>query len=330
NNGIGEYVSSLLKSLPLVDGFSDHQFFLYTPFSVSGFDDYVIRVVRWPFNFGWSRFRLGFDLIKDRLDVVFVPSHGVSFGSGRVVSVVQGLEYEAVPDMYSFGDRWFKRRVVKKSIDFSDAVVVPSKKTKNDLVDFYGIDESKISIIPHGVSAFDGDKADGRYILYLGSGHKRKNIIGLINAFSLLRSKYGIDHRLVIAGCSELGSFDGVDFRGVVDFDEKWRLLRGADVFVFPSFYEGFGFPVLEAQSVGVPVACSDRGSLKEVLGNSALFFDPFRVDKIAQSIFRIIDDGGLRDDLTRKGLVNVKRFNWLDSAKKTLDLLTYENRDNT
>ncbi|MBD3282368.1 MAG: hypothetical protein GF387_02050, partial [Candidatus Portnoybacteria bacterium] len=97
NNGIGEYVSSLLKSLPLVDGFSDHQFFLYTPFPVSGFDDYIIRVVRWPLGFGWSSFRLGFDLIKDKLDVVFVPSHGISFDSGRVVSVVQGLEYETVP-----------------------------------------------------------------------------------------------------------------------------------------------------------------------------------------------------------------------------------------
>lgn len=147
-----------------------------------------------------------------------------------------------------------------------------------------------------------------KYILYLGTGHKRKNIEGLKKAYEILKNKYKIEHELILAGV-----------KNHVSKDKKWELLEGADVFVFPSFYEGFGFPALEAQSVGVPVVASNISSFPEILKDSALLINPEKPEEIAEAIYKIISNQNLKQQLIEKGYKNIKRFTWEDCAKKTL-----------
>ena len=103
--------------------------------------------------------------------------------------------------------------------------------------------------------------------------------------------------------------------------EEKWELLRNADVFLFPTLYEGFGIPVLEAQSAGVPVVTSDNSSLPEVAGEGAAYVDPLSVESIAQGIWRVLSDATLRGAMVERGKVNVSRFSWEQSAKETADI---------
>ncbi len=108
-----------------------------------------------------------------------------------------------------------------------------------------------------------------------------------------------------------------------LDGDEKWDLLKNADVFVFPSFAEGFGMPVLEAQAAGTPVVASDIPVFKEILGGSALLVNPSKPEEIAEAVYKIIKNPSLKEDLIKKGYENIKRFDWLDCAKKTLKIIT-------
>jgi glycosyltransferase involved in cell wall biosynthesis len=151
-----------------------------------------------------------------------------------------------------------------------------------------------------------------KYILYLGSGHKRKNIDGLKEAYKILKEKYGIPHELILAGIKEY-----------VSEEKKWQLLKNAKVFIYPSFYEGFGMPPLEAQVAGVPVVASNTGALPEILASSALLINPNKPEELAGAIYKVLKDENLRNDLIKKGRENVKRFSWLKCAEETLKVIT-------
>jgi len=151
-----------------------------------------------------------------------------------------------------------------------------------------------------------------KYILYLGSGHKRKNIEGLKRAFKILKEKYKIEHELVLGG-----------LKGYISEDKKWELLKNADVFVYPSFYEGFGMPVLEAQKMGVPVVASNRGALPEILKDSALLINPEKPKEIAEAIYKALSNENLKNELIKKGQENVNRFSWLKCAEETLEIIS-------
>ena len=150
------------------------------------------------------------------------------------------------------------------------------------------------------------------YILYLGSNHKRKNIDGLKKAFKILKEEYKIKHELILVGAERH-----------VSEEEKRELLNNAEIFVYPSFYEGFGLPVLEAQKVGVPVIASNVSSFPEILGNSALLVNPNNPNEIAEAVYKVLIDENLRNDLIKKGLENINRFSWLKCAEETLKVIT-------
>lgn len=150
-----------------------------------------------------------------------------------------------------------------------------------------------------------------KYILYLGTKHKRKNIKGLKKAYKILKEKYKIPHELILAGVKKY-----------VGKKEKRDLLKNADVFVLPSFYEGFGFPVLEAQVADTPVVASNVSSLPEVLASSALLVNPSKPEEIAEAIYKIISNPKLKQELIKKGRENIKRFSWQKCAQETLKII--------
>ncbi len=169
------------------------------------------------------------------------------------------------------------------------------------------------------------------YILYFGRIETKKNIQGILEAYKILKEKHKISHELILAGApgygydknlkSQISNLKVIEL-GYVPEEEKWQLLSGASLFIFPSFYEGFGIPILEAQAMGVPVVTSLSSCLPETAGQGALFVNPNSSIEIARAVSRLIDDKILRDRLRQSGFENIKRFSWERCAEQTLKII--------
>jgi len=176
----------------------------------------------------------------------------------------------------------------------------------------------------------------GEYVLYVGTLQPRKNLGRLLEAVALLRkeARRGEAPSLIIAGrkgwlydpvfqqVERLGLEGEVVFPGYVPQEDLPALLSGARLFVFPSLYEGFGLPVLEAMACGTPVVCSNVSSLPEVAGDAALLVDPLDVEGMAEAMNRLLQDEGLRAELVERGYRQVRRFSWERCARATLAVL--------
>jgi len=263
-------------------------------------------------------------------------THSDAGGPKKTFVVVHGLEYEIVKDAYSAWERIYMRYSIKLSCRWAKKIIAVSKNTKKDLVELYKIPENKIEVIYEGVNQNLESKSpigdlDSKhsilnykpYLLFIGRLEKRKNIEGIISAFEILKEKYNIPHGLVLAGLPGYG-YESIKYKiesskykeeiimpGFVSDEDKFGLIKNADVFLFPTFYEGFGLPVLEAQSVSVPVVTSNTSSFPEVGGDSVAYVTPSEPMSIADSTYKIISDESFRNVIIKKGNENVKRFSW-------------------
>ncbi|MDD5529969.1 MAG: glycosyltransferase family 1 protein [bacterium] len=248
--------------------------------------------------------------------------------------------------------------IMKHSAKRADKIIAVSQNTKKDIVELLKIPEEKIEVIYEGVSNIfhpvnfekslnivkkHYNKITKRYILATGTVETRKNLKRLFLAYSMLRKK-GIEHQLVVVGPEGWGAnivhkIDAqytetlqkeIIFTGYVNQSELIYLYNAADLFVFPSLYEGFGLPLLEAMACNTPVVASNTSSMPEVVGDAALLFDPLNVEWIADSMEKVLTDNKLREDLRNRGLERVKLFSWEKTARKTLNLYrkVYENRN--
>lgn len=138
--GVEEYAFQLLKNLPQVDDYKNHQFFIYNR-----------ETLKWPFKYGWTQFRMSWEMKKNPLDVLFVPAHTFPLIHPKLIITIQGLEFEKLPKMYSFWKRKFLRFLTKRNIKAADKIIVPSQNTKDDLIKFYKVNPNKIFVIHHGV-----------------------------------------------------------------------------------------------------------------------------------------------------------------------------------
>jgi len=301
--GIENYLENFRNQIMMLKNLKKHQIFLYTR-----------KTVKWPFKFGWTQIGLSLKILQDKPDILFVPAHTFPIVHPKLVIAIQGLEFEAIPKNYSFFQRKILRFLTKRNLKNAEKIIVPSECTKRDLM------ESTRNYTPNQYR---------KYILYLGSRHKRKNIKGLIKAFEILKNKHKIPHKLILAGVSKKDNEEQnikykneIFFTDYVDEYKKWELLKNAEVFVFPSFYEGFGMPPLEAQLAGAPVVASNTSSLPEILEKSALLVNPSKPEEIAEGIYKIISNPDLKESLIKKGYENVKRFNWEKCVKETLNII--------
>lgn len=275
----------------------------------------------------------------------FVPPPTRSAG---VVLVVHDLAFEVMPETGPrFGERW--RRRFDAWLRRSAAVIVPSASARDDLLKDHGIPEGNVRVIPHGADPFQPPSPDevertrtkfgldGPYALFVGGIEPRKNLGALVEAFGVMELA---DARLVIAGgrvrwAPEAPAVlrtqvealaDDVHRRvvltGYVTEPEKRALLSGATALAYPSRYEGFGFPVLEAFAAGVPVLTSTAASLPEVAGDAALLVEPDDVGSIARGLERLFEDPAVRAGLVASGRERVAAFRWEDSAAATAEVL--------
>jgi glycosyltransferase involved in cell wall biosynthesis len=247
---------------------------------------------------------------------------------GPAVVTVQDLSFERHPELMSARDRFFFRTFVRPSVQRAARVLTGSEWTKRDLVERYRVAPEKVVITPYGVDPLfrpDGPAADGPpYALFVGGLEPRKNPVAALEAVALVDASL----RLVVAGpdkgrraelgraVSRLGLEGRVEVRGHVPREELAALYRGASCLVFPSRYEGFGLPVLEAMASGTPVVATTASSVPEVAGNAAILVDPGDPTALAGGIQRAIAD---RERLRTAGLERVRCYSWSETARLTL-----------
>jgi glycosyltransferase involved in cell wall biosynthesis len=316
-------------------------------------------IERWtPFPAQWfERLSLRSELPRVewfmRFDVLFAPNFVPPPTSrGRVVLTVHDLAFRRFPETAPLATRrWLQR--LEGTLRRAAEVIVVSEATRRDLLELYPVDPARVTTIHHGIDteryqpAPDADVArvrarlglHGPYLLFLGGIEPRKNLPRLVRAFA--SGWAGAEGpALVIAGASVPWNPEGrqeveavmrdipgeasdrIHMAGYVAGRDKVALLSGADALVFPSLYEGFGFPVLEAMACGTPVLTSNVSSLPEVAGDAALFVDPSDETSIAEGIGRLIDDPALRDRLRVAGRQRVEQFTWEQCARQTAAVL--------
>lgn len=303
-----------------------------------------------PFPRLWTHLRLSAEMALRPPDVLFVPAHVIPLLHPAVsVVTVHDLGYLHYPESHRAWDRRYLDWSTRWSARRAAAVLVDSAATGRDLAQAYGIPPAKTRVVYLGrderlrrVEDLDlvtrtrvRYNLGERYLLYVGTLQPRKNLARVVEAFVQLAGQPELSNvQLVLAGkkgwlydtlfarVSQLGLDGRVVFPGYVPDEDLPALLSGAIAFVYPSLYEGFGIPVLEAGACGVPVITSNTSSLPEVAGDAALLVDPHDVDAIADAMYRIITDEALRAELARRGLENVKRFSWEKCARETLAVL--------
>lgn len=309
-----------------------------------------------PFPRLWTHVRLSAEMVAQPPDALFVPAHVIpALHPRRSVVTVHDLGYLRYPEAHRRRDRLYLDWSTRWSARQAAAVLADSAATKADLVAAYGIapdkvrvaylgrDESLAPVIDPAVLAEVRARygLGPRYLLYVGTLQPRKNLARVLDAFAVSADRPALaDVQLVLAGkrgwlydalfaqVARLNLTDRVRFPGYVPDADLPALLSGALAFVYPSLYEGFGIPVLEAGACGVPVITSNTSSLPEVAGDAALLVDPHDVEAIAEAMVRLVTDAALRAELARRGQENIKRFSWEKCARETLAVLEQVGRE--
>lgn len=360
-SGVPEYTLNLVREILAQDKKSRYKLF-YNCFGRAKTPDFRsenVEIVKsdYPnklFNYLLQK-NLGFPKI-DRLlgvDLFFLPHINFIALSGRARSVltIHDLSFLRYPEFFSARKNFWHRMInVRKLAWRADRIVAVSDHTKTDIVELLGAPADKVETIYSGVSGqfkpLEGQEGKlpeiknkyhlpDKYIFFLGTLEPRKNVAGLIKAYSeLLDVDPGLaDFGLVIAGgrgwhSDEIFAAwraskykDKIKFLGYVEAADKAYLYNLASVFVYPSFYEGFGFPPLEAMASGVPVVTSFSSSLPEVTGEAAILIDPYNINDIAWAIREILKNKSLADKLIAMGLARAKEFTWQKAAASYISL---------
>jgi glycosyltransferase involved in cell wall biosynthesis len=298
----------------------------------------------------WTHARLGPELARRPPDVLFVPAHVVpAIHPPASVVTIHDLGYLAFPQAHTARRRLELELTTRWSLRAARLTIAISQATKDDLVRRYGADPARVRVVYHGLGdafrpvesplkiadARERHDVAPRYLLYVGTVQPRKNLERLIDAFALVAGRPElVGVQLVIAGgrgwlsegierrAAAHGLANRVHLSGYLPDEDLPALLSGALAFVFPSLYEGFGMPVLEAMACGAPVLTSDTSSLPEVAGDAALLVNPSDTDAIAAGIARLASDGGLRATLYARGLARAAAFTWDRCAHETLEVL--------
>jgi glycosyltransferase involved in cell wall biosynthesis len=290
----------------------------------------------------WTHVRLAAELFGHAPDTLFVPSHVVPWNAPllwrtRIVTTIHDLGFLAFPEAHTRFQNFYLRLTTRWAALAAHRIIAISQATADDFVRYTGVDPQRVVVIHHGVSPefhpnHTASSPYPRYMLYVGTLQPRKNIMRVIEAFAL--ANLHPDTHLLIGGrtgwlsqplqqrIDELGMADRIHLLGFVPDEQLYGLMAGARAFVFPSLYEGFGMPVLEAMASGTPVITSTTSALPEVAGDAALLVDPTDVSSIARAMHQIDMDEALHDDLRQCGLAHAATFTWARTAAQTLDVL--------
>lgn len=304
-----------------------------------------VRTASRPLRLLWEQTVLPWRLRQLRIDVLHSPHHTTPIapcGCGRVVTF-HDLTFFLLPERYPTTRRLYFQTVTRLSALVADAVITPSEAVRQDAVRILRLPPRRVIVTPEAAGPAFGPQDTGAveavrrrygleepFLLSVGSLEPGKNRERLLQALVRLRAR-GLEHTLAIVGqrawryegeaplARRLGLADSVRFLGYVPPADLPALYSGADLFVFPSLYEGFGLPALEALACGTPVVASNVSALPEVVGDAALQVDPLDTEALAGAMESVLRDDGLRVDLRERGLRRAREFSWERTARETL-----------
>lgn len=349
--GIGTYCYQLIHSLNKIDNYNDYSLFvpndckLDIPFK----ENFHIKNIKQENqNNFWDEVNIPNKLVDKHMDIYHVPQNGVGLPSNKSCPFVITL-HDVIPHKMpeTVGDQYLKifNEKLPNIISQCDGIITVSEYSKQDIIETFNFPKEKIyvtylasediykpydktiskSIIEKNYSI------SGEYILYIGGFSPRKNILGLLESFSLLLPKLKKDMKLVIAGskgksydmykkrAQELQIEDKVIFPGFISMDHIPFMYNACELFVYPSFYEGFGLPPIEAMACGIPVIASNVTSIPEILKDSTLLVNPYDIDDLSEKMYNVLLDNDLRQSLIAKGLKRASTLTWEHTAIDTL-----------
>ncbi len=353
--GIGVYLQNLLNSLAALDGGHEYVLFFDSRQEITRrrpphacFRESGLVIPRGDTFFLWEQLRLPLELRRRSLDVFHSPANTTPLWKPcPTVATVHDTklleaEYEGLkPDLYN-------KKVQPAALRRAEKILCPSRFSKGRILDRLGIEETRVEVTYPGISEDfrvidDRDRLQGiretfgltrEYVFSAGGESPPKNISALIAAFAAFRQKSRAEAQLVIAGIRTRSIYQkhraegdsyglGRDLviLGYVSQEDLIALYNAARIFVYPSLFEGFGFPPLEAMACGVPVAASGATSIPEVVGDAALLFDAASREDMTDKMARLWEDRSLREKLRLQGFERVKQFSWAETARKTLSV---------
>lgn len=348
--GIGTYTYQLINSLNKLDNINSYLLFMpqncvsqikfNNNFNISSINDQVK-------NSFWDEVNIPNILYDKDIQLYHIPQNGVGLPTEKnckfVITLHDVIPYR-MPETVS--DRYLKifSEEMPNIISLCDGIITVSEFSKMDIMKSFGISSDKIFVThlasesiykpmnktscKNYLSKFYS--INSKFILYVGGFSPRKNIIGLLDAFSkvsrqikdlnlIIIGQHGLSYELYKNHAAKLNISDKVLFPGFIPVEHMPIFYNASELFVYPSFYEGFGLPPVEAMSCGIPVIASNITSLPEVLGNSALLVNPNDIDCLSQSIYNVLTDNNLKCSLVKKGLLRASGFSWNKTAKETL-----------
>lgn len=346
------YISNLIEALAEID--SENRYTLYFSKSEAArewrgrFPNFHVRLLPPPTPLVRVPVVLALELRVRPVDVLHVQFTAPPFCPVPVVATIHDLAFEHLPETFTRRGRAQLRLTVRTTARRAVRIATVSEFSRRDLINTYGLAPDKVVVTANGVgtefspaSNGDHDQSDIRrhygikrdYLIAVGSLQPRKNLIRLLRAYDHFREKSPDGPQLVIVGrrlwlAGEIFSeirkrvwAGDVICTGFVPRDHLAALYRGSIALAYPSLFEGFGLPPLEAMACGVPVITSSTSSLPEVVGDAALLVNPYDEDEIVKALVRITNDAELRKTLRARGLERVKQFTWRSSAERTLAL---------
>jgi glycosyltransferase involved in cell wall biosynthesis len=355
--GIGRYAINLVGSLAkILDNEPGVEIVLFpgprggSEFSVNHHVSVSNRLARIDSSVIRSLLGFPFILEKEKIDVFHGLHHaGLPLFNkrGKFVITIHDMIYSIHPGCFTWKHRQVINFMLPKTVARADRVIADSYATKKDLCQFLKIDDEKIKVIHLGLegrfktvafSKIEEIKKKYRirddYILFVGVIEPRKNIVSILEALSILKQTGKLrGKKLVVAGrkgwlfkeiferVQALNLEDDVAFTGFVEEEDLPALYGGALFFVYPSRYEGFGLPVLEAMGCGTPVITSKVSSLPEVAGDAAILVDPMDVEELAWRMEMLCENRDLREELSKKGVERARLFSWEKTARETLEV---------
>lgn len=353
------YSWHLIQNFKKIAGPQD-QFILYSREPLLGGleqlpEGWQSRVLKWPPQKFWTQIRLSLEMLFHPPDILFVPAHVIPLiHPKKVITTCHDVGFLRLPKSYSRLELKYHKFALNFAIKHASKIITVSEFTKKELIELTGIDPARLVVVHNGYDkarykVIEDKSAVERilnkynlkkpYILYIGRLELKKNTPGLVQAFGMLKKNLNLkseilDLKLLLVGQPGFGFekviheiiinnlHDEVIMPGWIDEEDLPFLINGADLFIFPSFYEGFGIPILEAMACGTPVVAADIEPLREVAEEAAYFVDPWKPENIAAGIARVLSDKFLREELKVRGLAQTQKFSWEKCARETLRVI--------
>ena len=345
--GIDNTAYQIILNLQKID--KTNIYYLYTnkplPQEIRKNNNFVEKLIPMPRL--WHKFRLPLALFKDKPDIFLELTNGIpAFAPTSSFVLIHDLAFKYFPEAYSKSELIMQDYALDNSTKEAKKIIVTTNATKKDLQKFCKIEPNRIEVVSLGydsnqfkrlIKPVNPLKFKHPFFLYVGRLEARKNVINIVKAFNLLKDKISTDYKLVLIGTKGYGYDlinkeialskykDDIIETGYIENKKLVNLMNLATCLLYPSLYEGFGLPILEAFSCKTPVIVSNIETLKEVAGDGALIVNQNSPADISSKMFSILDDKKMRDNLVKSGTKRLKEYNWLNTATKIHKILIDE-----